>query len=158
MVIARMGPTSSRAPTSAASMRDLPRRTCRSTFSTTTIASSTTRPTDSTIARIVSRFRLKPKAYITIAAPSSDTGMATSGTSAVRIDPMNRNTARPTISIVSTSVLEISSRAFRMNIVPSHTRRISMSFGSVGRSRSISFRSADATSISLAPTSGHTPR
>ena len=103
-----IGPTSSRAPTSAASMRVLPSRTCRSTFSTTTIASSTTRPTDSTIARIVSRFRLKPKASITIAAPTSETGIATSGTSAVRTEPMNRNTTRPTIRIVSVSVLVIS--------------------------------------------------
>ena len=135
-----IGPTSSRAPTSAASMRDLPRRTWRSTFSTTTIASSTTRPTDSTMARIVSRFRLKPKASITIAAPTSETGIATSGTSAVRIEPMNRNTTRPTIRIVSTSVLVISFSASRMNTVPSHTRRISMSSGSVGRMRSISSR------------------
>ena len=98
MVIAMIGPMSSRAPMSAASIRDLPWRTCRSTFSTTTIASSTTRPTDSTIARMVSRFKLKPSANMTIAAPMSETGIATSGTSAVRIEPMNRNTAKPTIS------------------------------------------------------------
>src|SRR6266568_1038572 len=75
--MAMIGPTSSRAPTSAACSRVLPRCTCRSTFSTTTIASSTTRPTERTIARIVSRFRLKPNASITIAAPTSETGMAT---------------------------------------------------------------------------------
>ena len=65
MVMAMMGPRSSRAPNKAASMRFLPSRTCRSMFSTTTMASSTTRPTDSTMARMVSRFRLKPKAIIT---------------------------------------------------------------------------------------------
>ena len=119
IVIAMIGPTSSRAPTSAASTRVLPRRTCRSTFSTTTIASSTTRPTDSTIARMVSRFRLKPAANITIAAPIRETGMATSGTSAVRTEPMNRNTTRATIRIVSPSVLVISFSASRMNVVPS---------------------------------------
>ncbi len=85
MVIAMMGPSSSRAPIKAASMRVLPMRTWRSTFSTTTMASSTTRPTASTMASIVSRFRLNPNAYITTAAPMSDTGIAMSGTSAVRI-------------------------------------------------------------------------
>ena len=46
MVIAMMGPTSSRAPKSAACSGVFPSRMCRSTFSTTTMASSTTRPTD----------------------------------------------------------------------------------------------------------------
>ena len=94
-------------------------RTCRSTFSTTTIASSTTRPTDNTIARIVSRFSEKPHAAITATAPISDTGIATSGTSAVRIDPRNRKTTKPTIRIVSSSVLVISASASRMKLVPS---------------------------------------
>jgi hypothetical protein len=158
IVIAMMGPRSSRAPSNAASMRFLPSRTWRSMFSTTTIASSTTSPTESTIARIVSRLRLKPNASITIAAPTRDTGIATSGTSAVRIDPRNRNTTTATMSTVSASVFEISLSASRMNIVPSHTRRISTSLGSVGRMRSISARSALATSISFEPGSGQTPR
>ncbi len=158
MVIAMIGPTSSRAPTSAASTGVLPDRTCRSTFSTTTIASSTTRPTDSTTARIVSRFRLKPKAAITMAVPMREMGIATSGMSAVRTEPTKRNTTRPTMRTVSASVLVISSSALRMNIVPSQTRRMSMSAGSVGRMRSISARSRAATSISFEPTSGQMPR
>jgi len=68
---------------------------------------------------MVRRFRLKPKAYMTIAAPTSDTGIATSGTNAVRIDPMNRNTTRPTIRMVSTRVFEISCNASVMNTVAS---------------------------------------
>ncbi len=95
---------------------------------------------------------------MTIAAPTSETGIATSGTSAVRIEPMNRNTAKPTIRIVSPSVFVISSNASRMNIVPSHTRRMSMSFGSVGRKRSIASRNRLATSSSFTPGTGHTPR
>ena len=110
------------------------------------------------MARMVSRLRLKPKANITIPAPISDTGIATSGTSAVRTEPMNRKTAKATISIVSIRVFEISESASRMNTVPSQTRRISRSAGSVGRIRSISAVSRFATSISLAPTSGQTPR
>ena len=131
-------------------MRVLPSRTWRSTFSTTTIASSTTRPTDSTIARIVSRFRLKPNASMTIAAPTSETGIATSGTSAVRTEPMNRNTTRPTIRIVSMSVLVISFE----RVLHEHRRRrrrgaCRCPSGSVGRMRSISSRRRCATSISF---------
>src|SRR6185436_20079798 len=116
-----IGPISSRAPASAASIRDLPMRTCRSTFSTTTIASSTTSPTDNTIASGVKRLRLKPNANMNVAAPTSETGIATSGTSAVRTEPMKRNTTNATIRIVSDNVLLISVSAFRMNIVPSQT-------------------------------------
>ena len=93
-----------------------------------------------------------------MAAPMRETGIATSGTRAVRTEPMKRNTANATIIMVSNSVLEISLSASRMNRVPSHTSRISMSLGSVGRRRSISCTSRCWTSISLAPTSGHTPR
>ncbi len=52
-------------------------------------------------------------------APTRETGMATSGTSAVRTEPMNRKTTMPTIRIVSESVLAISFSAASMNIVPS---------------------------------------
>src|SRR5207248_6304474 len=62
--ICRPPPTSTLFPYTTL-FRSLPSRTCRSTFSTTTMASSTTNPTDSTIARMVRRFRLKPKAYMT---------------------------------------------------------------------------------------------
>jgi hypothetical protein len=54
-VIARMGPPSSRAASSEACMGDLPSRMCRSTFSTTMMASSTTSPIASTSASSVSK-------------------------------------------------------------------------------------------------------
>src|SRR5712691_3838038 len=151
MVIAMIGPTSSRAPTSAASSRVLPSRTWRSTFSTTTIASSTTRPTESTIARIVRRFRLNPNAIMTTPAPIRETGMATSGTSAVRIEPRNRNTTIPTMRIVSIRVLVISLSASCMKIVPSYATWSWMSGGSVGWMRAISACNRCDTSISLLP-------
>ena len=71
------------------------------------------------MARIVSRFRLKPSASITMAAPTSETGIATSGTSAVRTEPMNKNTTNATIMIVSESVFVISFSASSMNTVAS---------------------------------------
>ena len=56
---------------------------------------------------------------MTIPAPISETGIATSGTSAVRTEPMNRKTTRPTIMIVSPSVFVISVSASSMNTVAS---------------------------------------
>ena len=85
-------------------------------------------------------------------------GIATSGTMDVRSEPMKRKTTTPTMVIVSARVLPISLSASRMNRVPSHTIRISTSAGRVGWIRAISARTRLATSISLAPTSGHTPR
>ena len=117
-----------------------------------TIASSTTRPTDSTTARIVSRFRLKPNALITITAPTSDTGIATSGTSAVRTEPRNRNTTSATMPIVSISVMLISDSASLMKTVPSQTSRIFMPSGSVGSIFFISsFRCAATLKVVRSP-------
>ena len=158
MVIAMIGPSGSRAAIWAASMRDCPSRTCRSTFSTTTMASSTTSPTDNTMARSVRRLRLKPNTAMNNAAPINDTGIATSGTRAVRTDPMNRKTTTATIRIVSDHVLVISVSAFRMNIVLSQTSFMSISFGRVGRIRSISSRSRRPTSISFTPGTAQMPR
>ena len=55
MVIAMMGLASSRAARKAASIRDMPFSRWRLSFSTTMMASSTTRPMASTIASSVSR-------------------------------------------------------------------------------------------------------
>ena len=48
------------------------------------------------------------------AVPTSESGIATSGTSAERTEPMNRNTTTATMATVSTSVVAIPSRALRM--------------------------------------------
>ena len=109
-----MGPMSSRAPSSEASNGDLPSCMCRSTFSTTTMASSTTRPTASTIASRVSRFSVKPNTCIRKTAPISDSGMATSGTSTVRNDPRKQKMTTTTMSTVSSSVWATSSMAWLM--------------------------------------------
>jgi hypothetical protein len=62
IVMEMTGPTISRAPCSEACTGDLPSSRWRWMFSTTTIASSTTRPMASTIASSVSRLKLKPPA------------------------------------------------------------------------------------------------
>ena len=72
-------------------VRGVARRSCpaamlRSTFSTTTIASSTTMPMASTRPNRVRLLSEKPNAAITAKVPISETGMATIGMSAVRQD------------------------------------------------------------------------
>ncbi len=64
--------------------RDKPAAMLRSTFSTTTIASSTTMPTASTSPNSVRLFSVKPNIAMKKNVPISDTGMATIGMTAAR--------------------------------------------------------------------------
>ncbi len=89
-------------------MRDMPSRKCRSTFSTTTIASSTTNPTESTIASSVSKFRLNPNSCMRNSAPISEIGIATTGTTTERIEPRNKKITTITMSNVSINVFTTS--------------------------------------------------
>jgi len=120
MVIAMIGPTSSRAPISAAWSGVLPSERCRSTFSTTTIASSTTRPTERTMASRVRRFRVNPNTCIRNTAPMSETGIATTGTSTDRKEPRKRKMTMTTMSSVSRKVRITSSIALWMYSVASY--------------------------------------
>ena len=80
-------------------------RITRSTFSTTTIASSTSRPIASTIANIVSVLMPKPKAASTAKVPSSTTGTASVGISVARKFCRNSSITRKTSPIASSSVI-----------------------------------------------------
>ena len=104
IVIAMIGPSSSRAASIAARCGRLPACRCRSMFSTITIASSTTRPTDSTIASSVSRLIVKPAASIRNTAPTSEIGIATTAITTERSEPRNRKITAITIRSVSVSV------------------------------------------------------
>ncbi len=81
----------------------------RCTFSTTTIASSTTSPIASTIASNVSRLIEKPNTSISAAAPSIDSGMVTTGISTARTEPRHRKITSTTITTASSSVWRTSS-------------------------------------------------
>jgi hypothetical protein len=59
-------------------------------FSTTTIASSTTRPMHSTTASSVSRLIVKPNAHSAANAVTRQTGIVTAGIRAERTLPRNR--------------------------------------------------------------------
>ena len=112
--MAMIGPTSSRAPTSAASTGVFPPRMWRSMFSSTTMASSTTRPTERTMARRVRRFTVNPNACIRKTPPISDNGIATTGISTDRKEPRKRKMTTMTISSVSPRVFSTSRMAFEM--------------------------------------------
>ena len=76
----------------------------RSTFSTTTIASSTTMPMASTRPKSESMFSEKPKAFIAAMVPTSETGMASSGIRLARHVWRNTSTTRTTSPTASKSV------------------------------------------------------
>ena len=77
----------------------------RSTFSTTTMASSTTMPMASTRPNKVSMLSEKPAAKSTASVPISETGMAMIGTIAIRHDCRKTMMTTTTRSAASTMVL-----------------------------------------------------
>src|SRR5262245_25105451 len=76
----------------------------RSTFSTTTMASSTTMPMASTRANRETVLAEYPIANITTNVPMIDTGTASKGIKVVRTLPRNRYTTSATSTIATTSV------------------------------------------------------
>ena len=85
----------------AASRGASPSAMFRSTFSTTTIASSTTIPMASTSPNRVRLLSEKPNSFITAKVPMSDTGIAMIGMIAVRHDWRNTMTTMTTSAIAS---------------------------------------------------------
>ena len=148
--MAIIGPTNSLTPRMAASSGDLPKCRFRSTFSTTTMASSTTSPTDNNMARRVRRFSEKPKSCMRKTAPIKDTGIATTGTKADRADPRNRNMTRTTMLRVSDRVLITSVMAVRIYSVASYPILALIPGGRSFCRASISSVTALRTSIALA--------
>ena len=103
--IATIGAVTSRIASTVASCGPSPRSSIsRDTFSTTTIASSTTRPIASTSPNRVSVLIEKPSSAITAKVPTSDTGTVIAGIRVARKLSRNTNTTRNTSSIASKSV------------------------------------------------------
>ena len=80
-------------------------------FSTTTMASSTTRPIASTIASSVNRLKLNPATSIRLQTPISDSGMVTTGMTTERNEARNRKITTTTMRtawprVFSTSSIE----------------------------------------------------
>jgi len=91
----------------------------RSTFSTTTMASSTTMPMDSTRPNSDSVFSEKPKRCISAKVPTSDTGTATSGMMDARQVCRNSTTTTTTRTMASSSVMATDCSEARTNTVGS---------------------------------------
>ncbi|MNM68099.1 hypothetical protein D3C81_796490 [compost metagenome] len=91
-------------PRRAATNGGSPRSMRRCTFSTTTMASSTTRPIHSTSASRVNRLIEKPNANSAMNAATRHTGTVTAGINAARRLPRNSQITTSTSTIASASV------------------------------------------------------
>jgi hypothetical protein len=106
----------SRAPFSAASNGRIPFSTCRTMFSSMTMASSTTKPTDKVRAKSVMLLIENPKAYIAAAVPISDTGTASVGMMVAEAERRKRKITSTTSPIATASVNCTSSTDSRTDI------------------------------------------
>ena len=89
-------------------------------FSVITMASSTTRPTDSTTASMVNTLMENPATYITKNAPMSDTGITIHGMSVTRQSRRKRKMMMITSTNASYTVFFTSLIDARMNLVLSN--------------------------------------
>ncbi len=101
----------------AASRGESPAAMLRSTFSTTTIASSTTMPMASTRPNSDRLLSENPNIAMKKKVPTSDTGMATIGMTAARQVCRNRTTTSTTSTIASPMVSTTASTDCWMNSV-----------------------------------------
>ena len=116
-----IGPLTSSIARWLASKGERPCSMCRSTFSTTTIASSTTMPIASTRPNIESVLMEKPDASMTANVPTIEIGTAASGMIDARHVCKKSTTTSTTISVASSSVRITSRIDSRTNTVGSYT-------------------------------------
>ncbi len=116
---ATTGPVTSSIALRAASRGGKPWASQRSTFSTTTIASSTTMPIARTRPNREILFRLKPMAAMTAKVPTMATGTAISGISVARQLCKKRSTTIATSTTAIKSVLTTSTTDSRIKGVVS---------------------------------------
>ena len=104
----------SRLPCSAACSGFIPASRWREIFSSTTMASSTTKPVAMVSAISDRLLRLKPHRYMAAKVPISETGTATAGISVARPERRKRKTTRITSATEITSVCSTSSSEARI--------------------------------------------
>ena len=114
-VVAMTANATCRDPRYAATSGDSPSSMRRWMFSSTTMASSTTRPMDSTSASRVMRLTVKPNAARAMKADTRHTGIVTAGMAMVRSDPRNTRITRLTNTVVTAIVRYTELMAARMN-------------------------------------------
>ena len=119
--VATIGPVTSFIARRVASTGSNPFAMFRSTFSTTTIASSTTIPIASTSPNNDRLLIENPSACITAKVPTSDTGTAASGITDARQVCRNTTTTSTTSSTASSNVVITALIDFFTNTVGSYT-------------------------------------
>ena len=117
--MAMMGPVTSRMAFRVASRGDNPASILRSTFSTTTMASSTTMPMASTRPNSDRLFIEKPNSSIAPKVPTMEIGTASSGMIEARQVCRNRITTSTTSSTASRSVCTTALMESRTKLVGS---------------------------------------
>ena len=139
------------APISAASPGDLPSSIWRAMFSSTTTASSTTKPV-----AMVSAIRLmllseKSSRYITAKVPTSDTGTVSAGIMVARQLRKNRNTTITTKHTDSSKACSTSRSEARMVGLRSKATLILIAAGISSCKRGTASRTRSTVSMILAP-------
>ena len=130
----------------------------RSTFSMTTMASSTTRPMASTMAKSVRVLMVKSKRTKAPKVAMRDTGTANMGMIVARQLWRNRKTMSMTKSSASTKVCTTSSKEARMYSVLSTISMYFMSGGKFGSASAMIFLTALTVSMALASLVSWTPK
>ena len=139
------------APSRAACTRGTPSSMCRAMFSSTTIASSTTKPVEIVSAISERLSRLKPSRYIAAKVPMMDTGTATAGMSVARALARKTNTTAMTSTMAMTSVRCVSSSEARTVGVRSMATDTSVPPGSEACRRGSTARMPLTVEMMLAP-------
>ena len=141
----------SRAPRRAASRGAIPASRWRVMFSSTTMASSMTKPVAMVSAMSERLFRLKPSRYITPKVPTKDTGTATAGMRVARRLRRNTKTTRVTRMTEMTRVRSTSWRDERMVVLRSRATLRSTAPGMAAWSWGRRPRTRSTVSMMLAP-------
>ena len=140
----------SREPLSAASNGRMPPSMWRTMFSSMTMASSTTKPTDSVSAKSVMLLMEKPKAYIAAQVPINDTGTASAGMMVADTLRRNRKITMITSEMAIASVHCTSTTASRIEIERSNSGCIWIEGGTCARNTGKASRTSSTTSTVLA--------
>ena len=150
LIASTVKPTS-RAPSSAALKRSMPAASMwRLVFSSTTMASSTTKPVATVSAIRLRLFRLKPSRCITPNVPSSDTTVATAGMKVARALRKKALTTSTTSAIEISSVSSISCSEERIELVLSEATCNCTSCGNCACNSGSSARTPSTVAITLA--------
>ena len=149
LIATTVKPTS-RAPSSAAVKRSMPASRWRLVFSSTTMASSTTKPVATVSAIRLRLFSEKPSKYITAKVPSSDTTVATAGMTVARALRKNALTTSTTSTMEMISVSSTSRSDERIDWVESEATCSVTSRGNWACNSGSSARTPSTVSITFA--------